>query len=203
LPAALELNHAHAGALSVPLKLTPTDTDDDDDVDDTDMHDPTSLRYKPPSALMFKPDCNDDPHPSEYVVTPPAVDCQAITDGRCTPPTLELDMIVTQYWPLIDDATESEHTRCTRCGPLNEPANHHTSTQLQEPNTVPDVFEEPPVAFATVTRTADTFSALYSAHPVSLDHDKPPVAFDDEAEPYRSNTLNGDGKQPPNPMNAP
>ena len=101
LPAALELNHAHAGALNVPIKLTPFDDDDDDT--DTDMHDPTSLRYSPPSALTFKPDCNDAPQPNEYVVTAPAPapatadNCHAITDGRNTPPTLEFDMIVTQY----------------------------------------------------------------------------------------------------------
>jgi hypothetical protein len=65
LPAALELNHAHAGALNVPIKLTPLDDDADDDETDTDMHDPTSLRYKPPRALTFNPDCSEEPHPSE------------------------------------------------------------------------------------------------------------------------------------------
>jgi hypothetical protein len=68
---------------------------------------------------------------------------------------------------------------------------------------VPDEFDAPPVAFATVTRTADTFNALYSAQPDSLDHDNPPVEFDEEADPYKSNTLSGEGKQPPKPMNAP
>ena len=86
---------------------------------------------------------------------------------------------------------------------MNELANHHASTQLHDPSTVPDEFDVPPVAFATTTRTADIFSALYSAQPDSLDQDNPPVEFEDDAEPYKSNTLKGEGKQPPNPMNAP